>query len=133
MACRGKSSRKHDEFYSTLKVDRCYFYLPYGFNVGQSERVNVLKGLDLGVGGMRVGGQQLLIVPSELTYGNKGVDIEVLKTEHVSSEMQIEFAQEVDIMSLKEYRSFASNWSILTRALLCFFRERNRRFSCKGI
>lgn len=30
---------------------------PYGFDVGQSERGNVLKGLDLGVQGMRVGGQ----------------------------------------------------------------------------
>lgn len=33
------------------------FLQPYGFDVGQSERGNVLKGLDLGVEGMRVGGQ----------------------------------------------------------------------------
>ncbi|XP_015898524.4 peptidyl-prolyl cis-trans isomerase FKBP16-4, chloroplastic isoform X2 [Ziziphus jujuba] len=46
---------------------------PYGFDVGQSERGSVLKGLDLGVQGMRVGGQRLLIVPPELAYGNKGV------------------------------------------------------------
>ncbi|XAR64601.1 Peptidylprolyl isomerase [Bertholletia excelsa] len=46
---------------------------PYGFDVGQSERGNVLKGLDLGVRGMRVGGQRLLIVPPELAYGSKGV------------------------------------------------------------
>ncbi|XP_010247720.1 PREDICTED: peptidyl-prolyl cis-trans isomerase FKBP16-4, chloroplastic [Nelumbo nucifera] len=46
---------------------------PYGFDVGQSERGNVLKGLDLGVEGMRVGGQRLLIVPPELAYGSKGV------------------------------------------------------------
>nr|CAB3452196.1 unnamed protein product [Digitaria exilis] len=30
---------------------------PYGFDVGNSERGNVLKGLDLGVEGMKVGGQ----------------------------------------------------------------------------
>ncbi|KAJ6801048.1 peptidyl-prolyl cis-trans isomerase FKBP16-4, chloroplastic-like isoform X1 [Iris pallida] len=30
---------------------------PYGFDVGQSEKGSVLKGLDLGVQGMRVGGQ----------------------------------------------------------------------------
>lgn len=30
---------------------------PYGFDVGQSEKGNVLKGLDLGVVGMRAGGQ----------------------------------------------------------------------------
>lgn len=46
---------------------------PYGFDVGQSERGSVLKGLDLGVEGMRVGGQRLLILPPELAYGKKGV------------------------------------------------------------
>ncbi|KAB1221216.1 Peptidyl-prolyl cis-trans isomerase FKBP16-4, chloroplastic [Morella rubra] len=46
---------------------------PYGFDVGQSERGTVLKGLDLGVQGMRVGGQRLLLVPPELAYGSKGV------------------------------------------------------------
>ncbi|XP_062117429.1 peptidyl-prolyl cis-trans isomerase FKBP16-4, chloroplastic [Humulus lupulus] len=46
---------------------------PYGFDVGQSERGSVLKGLDLGVEGMRVGGQRVLIVPPELAYGKKGV------------------------------------------------------------
>ncbi|KAK1296959.1 hypothetical protein QJS10_CPB15g01738 [Acorus calamus] len=46
---------------------------PYGFDVGQSENGNVLRGLDLGVDGMRVGGQRLLIVPPELAYGSKGV------------------------------------------------------------
>ncbi|XP_028557219.1 peptidyl-prolyl cis-trans isomerase FKBP16-4, chloroplastic-like isoform X8 [Dendrobium catenatum] len=46
---------------------------PYGFDVGQSENGTVLKGLDLGVEGMRVGGQRLLIVPPKLAYGSKGV------------------------------------------------------------
>ncbi|KAK3010115.1 hypothetical protein RJ639_010714 [Escallonia herrerae] len=46
---------------------------PYGFDVGDSERGVVLKGLDLGVEGMRVGGQRLVIVPPELAYGSKGV------------------------------------------------------------
>ncbi|KAL5716792.1 hypothetical protein ACHQM5_009913 [Ranunculus cassubicifolius] len=46
---------------------------PYGFDVGNSERGNVLRGLDLGVEGMRVGGQRLLVVPPELAYGKKGV------------------------------------------------------------
>ncbi|XP_022863149.1 peptidyl-prolyl cis-trans isomerase FKBP16-4, chloroplastic isoform X2 [Olea europaea var. sylvestris] len=46
---------------------------PYGFDVGESKRGNVLKGLDLGVQGMKVGGQRLLIVPPELAYGSKGV------------------------------------------------------------
>ncbi|KAF9594674.1 hypothetical protein IFM89_034357, partial [Coptis chinensis] len=46
---------------------------PYGFDVGDSGRGAVLKGLDLGVEGMRVGGQRLLVVPPELAYGSKGV------------------------------------------------------------
>ncbi|KAK2401129.1 hypothetical protein P8452_07902 [Trifolium repens] len=46
---------------------------PYGFDVGESKRGNVLKGLDVGVEGMRVGGQRLLIVPPELAYGSRGV------------------------------------------------------------
>ncbi|PIA43505.1 hypothetical protein AQUCO_01900123v1 [Aquilegia coerulea] len=46
---------------------------PYGFDVGDSARGAVLKGLDLGVEGMRVGGQRLVIVPPELAYGKKGV------------------------------------------------------------
>lgn len=37
--------------------DFFFFVQPYGFDVGESERGNVLKGLDLGVQGMRVGGQ----------------------------------------------------------------------------
>ncbi|KAF6147490.1 hypothetical protein GIB67_021316 [Kingdonia uniflora] len=46
---------------------------PYGFDVGDSERGAVLQGLDLGVEGMKVGGQRLLIVPPQLAYGSKGV------------------------------------------------------------
>ena len=44
---------------------------PYGFDVGQSERGIVLKGLDLGVQGMRVGGQvrdNELIVPLHILH-----------------------------------------------------------------
>ncbi|KAH0891074.1 hypothetical protein HID58_053503 [Brassica napus] len=50
--------------------------MPNGFDVGPSEKGNVLKGLDLGVEGMRVvcfDIQRLVIVPPELAYGKKGV------------------------------------------------------------
>ena len=64
-----------------------FFLQPNGFDVGPSEKGNVLKGLDLGVEGMRVGAnerlyinskvcfdiQRLVIVPPELAYGKKGV------------------------------------------------------------
>lgn len=46
---------------------------PYGFDVGASESKLVLKGLDYGVEGMRVGGQRKLLVPPELAYGKRGV------------------------------------------------------------
>ncbi|GAQ86112.1 FKBP-type peptidyl-prolyl cis-trans isomerase family protein [Klebsormidium nitens] len=46
---------------------------PYGFDVGASETGLVLKGLDYGVEGMRVGGQRKLLIPPELAYGKRGV------------------------------------------------------------
>ena len=46
---------------------------PLGFDVGASfGQGGTLKGLDLGVRGMRVGGQRRLLVPPELAYGDKG-------------------------------------------------------------
>lgn len=47
---------------------------PFGFDVGAKEsQGGTLKGLDLGVRGMRVGGQRRLLVPPSLAYGDKGV------------------------------------------------------------
>lgn len=46
---------------------------PYGFDLGSSDIGYVLKGLDLAVEGMRVGGQRQVICPPELAYGNKGL------------------------------------------------------------
>nr|GEV77501.1 peptidyl-prolyl cis-trans isomerase FKBP16-4, chloroplastic [Tanacetum cinerariifolium] len=46
---------------------------PYGLNAGESEAGNVLKGLDIGVQGLRIGGQRVLIVPPERAYGSMGV------------------------------------------------------------
>ena len=46
---------------------------PFGFDVGAPPgQGGTLKGLDLGVRGMRVGGQRKLIVPSALAYGERG-------------------------------------------------------------
>lgn len=46
-----------NKFCFLFNVDLLELLQPYGFDVGQSERGTVLKGLDLGVQGMRVGGQ----------------------------------------------------------------------------
>ncbi|GJT77193.1 peptidyl-prolyl cis-trans isomerase FKBP16-4, chloroplastic [Tanacetum coccineum] len=48
---------------------------PYGFDVGESERGNVLKGLDLGVQGMRIGGQSTGyhgLAPAPVRGGSRG-------------------------------------------------------------
>ncbi|CAM8965203.1 unnamed protein product [Rhodiola kirilowii] len=66
---------------------------PYGYDVGDSKRGTVLKGLDLGVEGMRVGGQRLLIVPPELAYGSKGV-------QEIPPNATIEF--DVELLSIKQ-------------------------------
>ena len=42
---------------------------PFTFTVGEGK---VIKGWDQGVIGMREGGQRILVVPSELAYGEKG-------------------------------------------------------------
>ena len=45
---------------------------PYGFDGGATGTTKALKGLDLGVRGMRVGGLRKLIVPPNLGYGDRG-------------------------------------------------------------
>lgn len=46
---------------------------PLGFDIGAAPGAGgTLKGLDVGVRGMRVGGQRRLLVPPNLAYGKKG-------------------------------------------------------------
>lgn len=46
---------------------------PIGFDVGAPPEYGTLKGLDMGVRGMKVGGQRKLIVPPNLAYGSGGI------------------------------------------------------------
>ncbi|KAK9862783.1 hypothetical protein WJX84_000806 [Apatococcus fuscideae] len=51
---------------------------PLGFDIGADSRGGqTLKGLDLGVRGMKVNGQRKLLVPPELAYGERGFGGEI--------------------------------------------------------
>lgn len=43
---------------------------PFNFTVGEGK---VIKGWDQGLVGMKVGGQRILVIPSDLAYGKNGV------------------------------------------------------------
>jgi FKBP-type peptidyl-prolyl cis-trans isomerase len=43
---------------------------PYAFTVGKGD---VIKGWDLGLLGMKVGGQRILVIPPEYAYGKEGM------------------------------------------------------------
>lgn len=66
---------------------------PLGFDVGAQGPGGTLKGLDLGVRGMRIGGRRKLLVPPNLAYGDKGVG-------EVPPGATLEF--DVELLSIKQ-------------------------------
>ena len=57
--------------FSSRSGERVTGGVPYGFRVGATgDEERALKGMDLGVRGMRVGGQRSVIIPPSLGFGN---------------------------------------------------------------
>ena len=48
--------------------------IPFSTKIGVG---HVIKGWDMGVPGMKIGGKRKLIIPSELGYGERGVDFTI--------------------------------------------------------
>ncbi|KAK9821736.1 hypothetical protein WJX81_000095 [Elliptochloris bilobata] len=65
---------------------------PLGFDIGAKGAGGTLPGLDLGVRGMRVGGQRKLLVPPNLAYGSRGYG-------EIPSDATLEF--DVELLSIK--------------------------------
>ncbi len=45
--------------------------VPYSFTLGTTP-LQVIKGFDQGVTGMKIGGRRLVVIPSDLAYGSQG-------------------------------------------------------------
>jgi FK506-binding nuclear protein len=65
--------------------DSCLRGKPFNFRLGAGE---VIKGLDVGIVGMKVGGKRRLTIPPAMAYGAKGASPDIPANSHVVFEVE---------------------------------------------
>ena len=65
--------------------DSCLSGKPFKFRLGAGE---VIKGLDAGIQGMKVGGKRRLTIPPDMAYGAKGALPDIPANSHLVFEVE---------------------------------------------
>ena len=72
------------------KFDSCLSGAPFKFKLGKGE---VIKGWDLGVLGIKVGGKRRLTIPPKLAYGQNGAPPDIPPNSTLIFEIECKFAK----------------------------------------
>lgn len=59
---------------------------PFSFTIGEG---SVIKGWDIGVAGMSVGGERRIIIPAELGYGKKGAPPDIPPNSELTFDLKL--------------------------------------------
>lgn len=79
MYYEGKLKSNNKTFDSTLSGK------PFRFRLGTGE---VIKGWDIGIEGMKVGGKRRLTIPPQMAYGSKGAGSDIPPNSHLVFEVE---------------------------------------------